>query len=140
MEENISKASIRIRGIAFISDYFICLLISLIIFFNLEFIRKEILVFRLLGIHFGYLSSTPIIVFLLMLKDIIIGKSIGKRWVKIMVRDYYNPTKVPSLWRLILRNITVLIWPVEYIFMLINREHRRMGDIIAGTDVFQTIN
>lgn len=70
-----------------------------------------------------------------MLKDIIGGRSIGKRVFSIGVRCLEDPGEIPSLGRLILRNFTLLIWPVEFLILLFSTSGRRLGDIIAKTAV-----
>lgn len=69
--------------------------------------------------------------FSLYLKDIFRGQSIGKRILKIKVVDFdYNS---PNVLQLILRNITLFIWPVEALLFLLDRP--RIGDRIAKTKV-----
>jgi len=64
-------------------------------------------------------------------KDVINGQSIGKRIMKIKVVDL-NGNK-PSLFNLIIRNITILIWPVEALLVLLDKE--RLGDRLAKTKI-----
>lgn len=64
-------------------------------------------------------------------KDIYLGRSPAKRILKFQVVD--NKTNRPANpLRCLLRNITVVLWPIEVIAGLINNE-RRLGDFIAGT-------
>ena len=66
-------------------------------------------------------------------KDIINGRSIGKRITKTQVVD--NVTgQVASPLKCFVRNILCVIWPVEVIVTLINPS-RRLGDQIAGTKI-----
>jgi len=65
------------------------------------------------GIYYYILASVS---FLLMLKDIFGGASIGKRIMKIKVFDSQN--KVPEFYKLVVRNITIIIWPIELIMAL----------------------
>ncbi|MDD4689335.1 MAG: RDD family protein [Eubacteriales bacterium] len=64
-------------------------------------------------------------------KDVIHGKSIGKRLMKIKVLNQKGEN--PHIWQLIIRNITILIWPIEFILFALDK--RRIGDIIAKTNV-----
>lgn len=66
-------------------------------------------------------------------KDVINGRSIGKRITKTQVVD--NATgQVASPLKCFVRNITIPIWPIEVIVTLINPS-RRLGDQIAGTKI-----
>ncbi|NOU94585.1 hypothetical protein GC093_15350 [Paenibacillus sp. LMG 31456] len=78
-------------------------------------------------------SVTAIALIITMFKDVVKGRSIGKRITNIAVIDRKRIDQVPSTWRLILRNITLLIWPVELIYFLISG--KRIGDIIFNTEV-----
>jgi uncharacterized RDD family membrane protein YckC len=68
-----------------------------------------------------------------LLKDLYKGRSIGKRFMGLVVTDNNNKSAIPRMNRLIIRNVTVLIWPIEIIVLILKR--RRLGDIIAQTDV-----
>lgn len=64
-------------------------------------------------------------------KDVIDGRSIAKRILKLQVVD--NSTgKVASSLKCFVRNIFCIIWPIEVIVALIN-PGRRLGDRVAGT-------
>lgn len=66
-------------------------------------------------------------------KDIINGRSIGKRITKTQIID--SQTKqVASPLKCFIRNISCVIWPVEVLVTLIH-PGRRLGDRIAGTKV-----
>lgn len=65
-----------------------------------------------------------VFMFICFFKDVINGQSIGKRIMKIKVVDL-NGNKA-SLFNLIIRNITIFIWPVEALLVLLNKE--RLGD------------
>ena len=66
-------------------------------------------------------------------KDIFNGASIGKRVVKLRVVDENN--KKPPIYRLILRNLTAIIWPVEA-FLLLSK-YNKLGDKFAKTQVVE---
>jgi len=64
-------------------------------------------------------------------KDIFLGQSMGKRVLGFQV--FNNKTGQPAgPFRCLVRNFTILLWPVEVIAALVNKE-RRIGDHIAGT-------
>ena len=73
--------------------------------------------------------------FLYFLKDAIKGISIGKWIMGIMVRDAVNVDNIPSIGRLFLRNLLVIIWPIEFFILATNDEKKRLGDKIAKTTV-----
>lgn len=66
-------------------------------------------------------------------KDAKGGQSIGKRIMKIRVVD--KNKNVPNILKLIVRNITIFIWPVEAILVLLNK--KKIGDRLTKTDVEQ---
>lgn len=64
-------------------------------------------------------------------KDVINGRSISKRILKLQVVD--NTTgQVASPLKCFIRNIFCIIWPIEVIVALVNPV-RRIGDRVAGT-------
>lgn len=68
-------------------------------------------------------------------RDFIKGISPG-RWVAgIMVRDYDDPSNVPSIPKLFLRNVFHVLWPVEALSMLFDSGSRRLGDKAANSVV-----
>lgn len=65
-------------------------------------------------------------------KDCLQGRSPAKRILGFEVVEY--PAGLPvSPSRCALRNITILLWPIEIIMLLIN-PNRRIGDYLAGTE------
>lgn len=64
-------------------------------------------------------------------KDIFHGRSVAKRVLKLQIVDIKTNTPANPL-KCFLRNLTIVIWPIEVIVSLINNE-RRLGDFIAGT-------
>lgn len=68
-------------------------------------------------------------------KDVFWGRSIGKLLFGIYIKEYENADETPELYKLIFRNMFVLIWFVEFIVMLTDNEGRRLGDKIAKTQV-----
>lgn len=66
-------------------------------------------------------------------KDMIQGKSVAKRALKLEVVDIKTGEVASSL-KCLVRNLTIAVWPIEVIAVLI-RPSRRLGDLIAGTRV-----
>lgn len=64
-------------------------------------------------------------------KDCYLGQSIGKRLLRFRVLDIRTGRPANPL-RCLVRNLTILIWPVEVVMAIMNVE-RRLGDFIAGT-------
>ena len=69
-------------------------------------------------------------------RDIVKGQSIGKRLLGIGVRDINDKFAVPPASRLFLRQIFSFIWPVEFLVLIFSGENRKIGDKIAGTEVY----
>jgi hypothetical protein len=70
-----------------------------------------------------------------LLKDVIKGRSIGKILFGLYVKDYQQIENTPPAYNLIIRNLLIIIWPVEFIVMLVDQENRRLGDKIGKTQV-----
>jgi uncharacterized RDD family membrane protein YckC len=64
-------------------------------------------------------------------KDIYLGRSLSKRIFKFQVVNF-KTNKVASPLRCLVRNLTIVFWPIEAIVALIDNE-RRIGDYLAGT-------
>ena len=73
-------------------------------------------------------------------KDSIKGISLGKWIMGIMVRDSKVPINVPSFGMLLLRNLLMIIWPVELIVLIVSDKKKRIGDNIANTIVVKNPN
>lgn len=66
-------------------------------------------------------------------KDILHGRSLGKRVIKLQVTD--NKTGVAaSPLQCFVRNMTIFLWPIEVLITLFSPA-RRLGDFIAGTRI-----
>lgn len=73
-------------------------------------------------------------------KDSLKGISAGKWIMGIMVRDENDQNEIPSFGRLFLRNLFIIIWPVEFIVLAINDRKKRLGDKVAKTVVVKNPN
>lgn len=67
-------------------------------------------------------------------RDCITGQSIGHRIMGICVIYKAHPV---SSWRALIRNLFLLIWPIELIFFIFNNQ-KRLGDMVAHTLVFSS--
>lgn len=75
--------------------------------------------------------------FLLVFKDITFrNASIGKKILKIEIQGYND--KLPSLTTIILRNVFLILWPIEILIFLIY--NKSIGDIIFKTRIIDTRN
>lgn len=124
---------LKLRLTAFTIDFIIItLIITLPTAFSFRLISdypdKQFLVFDLMLI---------IGIILFLLKDIVHGQSIGKWTIGLAVREYNNIEEKPKLSKLILRNVFTLIWPVEFLMILFAKEHRKIGDKLAITEVYR---
>ena len=72
---------------------------------------------------------------LLLAKDGLNGRSPGKWFMGIAVARANDPAAVPGLARLMLRNLTLAILPLEAVAVFVDRYYRRLGDRLAGTVV-----
>jgi len=66
-------------------------------------------------------------------KDIVNGRSPAKRILKLQVIDN-NTGQAASPLKCLLRNITIVIWPIEVIVAITNTNNR-LGDRLAGTQL-----
>ena len=87
-----------------------------------------------MGTMMQYQMIAMVITYLYFLcKDIFGGRSIGKRsqGLQLVMKKDGGPV---SYARMILRNVTIIIWPVELILLLVNPK-QRLGDMMCGTTV-----
>lgn len=134
LHQDFTISSRKRRIAAFLIDHFV-----------MTFLLVAI-VFLALGPNFmdeanmGNMAATMFTVmipgfFLYFAKDSIKGISVGKWIIGIMVRDSSAPTKTPSFGRLFVRNLFVILWPVEFIVLASSQEKKRLGDKTANTSV-----
>jgi hypothetical protein len=64
-------------------------------------------------------------------KDIFLGRSIGKRLLRFAVINKQTGEAAGPL-RCLVRNLTLIFWPVEVILAMVNVQER-LGDYMAGT-------
>lgn len=135
-EFNFIKSSKKRRIVSFLIDQFIItffIVLILFLFFGEELINtdnpEQIVPILLSTLVLGFIFYFG--------KDSYKGISIGKWIMGIMVRDEDNPNKVPSLGRLFLRNLFLIIWPIEFIILATNEQKKRLGDKVAKTVVLK---
>ncbi len=132
------NTNIGIRLAAMLLDHFIMTFVLVILAFILFGI--QILIFGNLP-ETNFPSGLFYIPMLLVLflfsiylnKDAVKGKSPAKRILGLVIVD--NQTgKIANPVKAVIRNLTLIFWPIEVIFSLFSPE-RRIGDYIAGTKV-----
>jgi uncharacterized RDD family membrane protein YckC len=133
------KASRKRRIAAFLIDHFV-----------MSFVIVS-MVFVVLGSDFidnnnvGRMATIMLLVmipgFLIYFaKDSVKGISIGKWILGIMVRNESDYDTTPSFGRLLVRNLFIIIWPVEFIVLAISEEKKRLGDKVSKTVVLKNPN
>ncbi|PZX19453.1 RDD family protein [Breznakibacter xylanolyticus] len=68
-------------------------------------------------------------------RDAFDGVSIGRFASGIVVRDVFIPHRSPGTFRLMLRNLFALLWPLDLLWVVMRRDGRRLGDRFARTVV-----
>lgn len=72
-------------------------------------------------------------------KDSIHGISFGKWILGIMIKnDFDNET--PTFIKLFIRNLLIVIWPIEFIVLAASSDKKRLGDKLAKTKVLKNPN
>lgn len=101
-------------------DYYIIVLCIVILSFIIDH-----------GLFIDYI----IVIFCILFKDLMFrNQSIGKKLFKLRISTTNDDT--PNWVILILRNLTVIIWPIEIILILIY--NRRIMDLILKTQVVES--
>ena len=124
------------RLLAFLIDHVIFSFVGCIIFFFINFdsfiYQTEENFNEPFETIYPFLTVYMLIIYN---KDFFQGRSIGKRVIGITVRDLPNSNITPGKLRLFLRNIFLIIWPVEIIMLLVTG--RRIGDFLIKTQVIR---
>lgn len=128
------KSSRKRRIVAFVIDHFVItfLIITILFLFSGEGLingdnPEQITLMLLFALISGFILYFG--------KDSYKGMSLGKWIMRIMVRDVNNPEQIPNFGRLFLRNIFIVIWPIEFIVLTLSDQKRRLGDRAAKTIV-----
>ncbi|MCL2618736.1 MAG: cytochrome c oxidase assembly factor Coa1 family protein [Defluviitaleaceae bacterium] len=120
MEVTLRKADVERRLLAFVIDHICITIVAMFSFWILE----------------GFFMAGLVGVLLYLCKDVTGGASIGKRVVGLAVRYSEEPDTVPEVPALMLRNIFSFLWPLELLMIMFSRNKRKIGDNLAGTDVY----
>lgn len=136
MDNTYSIASRKRRIAALLIDSWWFGLLSMLIVFG----AAESLAFSwddvFLSSSFSFFTLGPIISFcIFMCKDAYQGMSPGKRLLGIRVVNMHQQA-IPA-WQTIMRNVTLPFWPLDFLAMVLNSNKRRLGDLIASTQVIR---
>ena len=124
-EDRYSLSSRKRRIVAFLIDHFT--MTFLIVAISFMSIGTGFLDENNSSSVMAKMLPTMLIGFLLYFaKDSIKGVSPGKWIMGIMVRDENNHTEIPSVARLFIRNLLIIIWPIEFIVLAISQEKKRL--------------
>ncbi|MFC5700189.1 cytochrome c oxidase assembly factor Coa1 family protein [Cohnella faecalis] len=128
------RASTISRIIASVIDIYLTIFIVLIlIFLLLKWFEDDFVISIFLTL---FLISVGMITVLF--KDVVDGRSVGKRIFNLGVRELNG--SVPSTGKLINRNFSSLFWPKDLYNLLFSNDKRKQGDIRNGTEVYQLEN
>ncbi|MCL1867043.1 MAG: RDD family protein [Oscillospiraceae bacterium] len=137
MDNNPQTADTGKRIIAFIIDH---ILLSFVLVLGFIIVSWE----SILNNPDEVLRLSPLfltIVFLCFcLKDIVGGASFGKRALGLAVRCSDDNSVTPHLGKLFLRNILSCLWFVELLMILVGKDKKKIGDILAKTNVYSISN
>lgn len=92
------------------------------------------------GFSYSYISVMmipwSIMLFIIINKDIASGRSAGKRVFGFKIVDFKTKENASHI-QCMLRNITMMIWPLEVLMVGLNPK-RRIGDFVAHTEVVKS--
>jgi uncharacterized RDD family membrane protein YckC len=137
ISNNNKPISTGTRLMAMILDHFFMTLVAMIFFLpgiiaNISAtikISHEPADFNFMSGPMMYISMLGFVLYFC--KDVINGRSIAKRILKLQVVD--NRTgQVATPLQCLIRNIFCILWPIE-VFVAISNTSRRLGDRVAGT-------
>jgi uncharacterized RDD family membrane protein YckC len=135
-DQHVERASRRRRIFAFLIDHVsIVFLMVAIIFLRIgsqDMPERDLFSTMLPVMSVGFLFYFA--------KDSINGVSLGKGIMGIAVCDEKNPELTPSFIRMFARNLLLVIWPVEFVVLIISDDKRRLGDRITGCVVLKDSN
>ena len=132
---DIQRASLGKRLGAFMIDFLIAAIIQALLyipFIIIPIIQKTI---DPAQVTTRNLWLTLVTFSYLIFRDLPTGQSIGKKALHLQTLGM-NAEPV-SVGRLILRNLFVVLYPVEAIWLIVTSGEKRLGDIVAQTGVYE---
>jgi uncharacterized RDD family membrane protein YckC len=147
-------ASLLKRFLAFVLDL---LIIDLLIIIPFRGLLERIVPTGSLASTYKYLISEPptalytitfTMSFLTILYFVLLEKKIGQTVGKVLLNLYVVPTdKKEQWWRYVIRSIflipvfpIVLLWIIDPIYMLFNKQHQRLTEYLSKTKVVEKIS
>ncbi|MCV9385068.1 RDD family protein [Reichenbachiella ulvae] len=134
---NYTKANVYDRAVSFIIDHIIITFIwglSSFLISGSDMLESD---FDPTGLRNTMLGTIPFILLLYFCKDLLYGKSPGRWLMGIMVRTEES-YQLPSKKQLFIRNLYLVIWPIEYLVLAASEDNKRWGDEKANTVVVYT--
>lgn len=124
-------ASVTRRVFAFLIDHIIIIVFGSGSFFIMFNPVAENITFPSIGHYTIFVLTFLIFIF----RDIINSASIGKRFLGLKIVNSEEPSEPVSVAKLGLRNLFIPLWPLELLVMVFNSRNRRIGDMVAKTQV-----
>lgn len=140
MNNNFEKASRKRRIAAILIDHFVfCFLMVMVTFLIIgpSFVDEEGFSnkFHTYGLYIFILG-----ILIYFNKDMVNGISIG-RWITgTAVREMQDYQLIPSRIKLFIRNVFIVIWPIELVVLALSDNKQRIGDKITKTEVIKNPN
>lgn len=139
IEQTLMKSSRKRRIAAILIDHFV-----------MTFLMGS-MVFVIMGPNFIDEKNTENLTTILLLvmtpgffiyfaKDSYKGISIGRWIMGIMIRNKNDYNTVPSFWKMVIRNVFLIIWPIEFIVLAASNDKERIGDRVVETIVIKNKN
>lgn len=122
------------RLLAIVIDFFLCLMIGTGVSLVVIFIGDGVITRWLSAHNVGDWAIYLPMVVLAIFKDIS-GKSVGKHATNIKIVCSNDNMSSPNVFKKILRNITIIILPVEVFMIMFGKT--RIGDRIAKTKIIE---
>jgi hypothetical protein len=128
-----TSLNVGTRLVSMLTDHFIMTILAMIIWAPAFFIQMMSIQhsFQPDDLFMAFGAGIAFSVYLN--KDIYLGQSIGKRLLRFKLINKKTGELAGPL-RCLVRNLTLIFWPIEVIMALVN-VHQRLGDYIAGTEL-----
>ena len=113
----------------FLAGYIDLMIVSILILFplaaafGLEFMNDNLMLIATSGLVFYTLKD-------------MCGTSVGKRLLKLRLVEGNN--KKPPILKRILRNLTMIIYPIEALIIIVRKDHRKLMDLVFDTNVIES--
>lgn len=131
---DLERATFRARFRALLIDNIIITGVITVPFMIILFVNMVVAPHQL----FSHLPVFFVITILTVgLQGVRTGQSFGKKKMKIAIRSRLDTSEVPPKRMLFLRNLLMLLWPLELLAFIFSSDNIKMSDRLIGTDVYQ---